>query len=492
MATEQKFDPSPLTWAGSDRMLARRVARPLNRFLHIEAAGGIVLLVATVAALVWANSPWKDLYHEILETHIVMNLGGLHVLDEPIEAWINDALMAIFFFVMGLEIKRELVTGELRDPRAATLPAVAAMGGVIVPALVYFAFNPSGPASAGWGIPMATDIAFTLGVVSLLGTRVPTTIKIFLLTLAIVDDIAAILVIAVFYTDDLSVEWLLVTAAGIVAFLVLRLTGVWYTPAYVVAGAFIWLAMFESGIHATLAGVIVGIMTPARPLIDNPRVGEGAILRVLLQLRQQERKAGPREEGPAARRARQELTAPVMHRAYFELKEQVSVAERLNYTLHPWSSFVIIPIFALANAGVEISFDSLSEAARSPVTHGVLLGLVAGKLVGISLFTWAGVRLGLFRLPGGATWAHVFGLGALAGIGFTVSLFITGLEFAGELADQAKMGVLAASAIAAVIGALIFLRAGPGPRSHEPGEGLMDIEPEPAGIGSDAGQEDLE
>lgn len=492
MATEQQFDPSPLTWAGSDRMLARRVARPLNRFLHIEAAGGIVLLVATVAALVWANSPWKDLYHEILETHIVMNLGGLHVLDEPIEAWINDALMAIFFFVMGLEIKRELVTGELRDPRAAALPAVAAMGGVIVPALIYFSFNPSGPASAGWGIPMATDIAFTLGVVSLLGTRVPTTIKIFLLTLAIVDDIAAILVIAVFYTDDLSVAWLLVTAAGIVAFLVLRLTGVWYTPAYVVAGAFIWLAMFESGIHATLAGVIVGIMTPARPLIDNPRVGEGAILRVLLQLRQQERKAGTKEEGPAARRARQELTAPVMHRAYFELKEQVSVAERLNYTLHPWSSFVIIPIFALANAGVEISFDSLSEAARSPVTHGVLIGLVAGKLVGISLFTWAGVRLGLFRLPGGATWAHVFGLSALAGIGFTVSLFITGLEFEGELADQAKMGVLAASAIAAVIGALFFFRAGPGPRSHESGESLTDHEPEPAGIGSPSGHKELE
>ena len=321
---------------------------------------------------------------------------------------------------------------------------------------------------------MATDIAFTLGVVSLLGTRVPTTIKVFLLTLAIVDDIAAILVIAVFYTDDLSVGWLLVTAVGIVAFLVLRLTGVWYTPAYVVAGVFIWLAMFESGIHATLAGVIVGIMTPARPLIDNPRVGEGAILRVLLQLRQQERSAGIGEEGAAARRARQELTAPVMHRAYFEMKEQVSVAERLNHMLHPWSSFVIIPIFALANAGVEISFDSLSEAARSPVTHGVLVGLVVGKLAGVSLFTWVGVRLGLFRLPSGATWSHIVGLGALAGIGFTVSLFITGLEFeTGDLGDQAKMGVLAASALAAVIGALVFARSKPGTGSGE----LLEADP---------------
>lgn len=467
MAAEQQINPSPLTWSGSDRMLARRVARPLNRFLHIEAAGGIVLLVATVVALIWANSPWKDFYHELLETHIVLDLGGLHVLDEPIEAWINDALMAIFFFVMGLEIKRELVAGELRDPRAATLPAVAALGGVVVPALLYFAFNPSGPAASGWGIPMATDIAFTLGVVSLLGTRVPHTIKVFLLTLAIVDDIAAILVIAVFYTSDLSVPWLLVTVGGIVAFMVMRLAGVWYTPVYLVAGVFIWLAMFESGIHATLAGVIVGIMTPARPLIDNPRMGEGAVLRVLLHLRQQERSAGVGEEKAVTRRARQELSAPVMHRAYFELKEQVSVAERLNHTLHPWSSFVIIPIFALANAGVEISFDSLSEAARSPVTHGVLLGLVVGKLAGISLFTWAGVRIGLFRLPASATWSHVAGLGALAGIGFTVSLFITGLEFDGDLADQAKMGILAASAIAAVLGAAIFAFSKPRPQPHE-------------------------
>ncbi len=428
-------------------MLARRIGRPLHRFLRIEAAGGILLLIATAAALIWANSPWQDSYHEILGTHVRIGLGSLIILDEPVEAWINDALMAIFFFVVGLEIKREIIVGELRDPRAAAMPAMAALGGMVVPALVYFAFNPTGPAADGWGIPMATDIAFTLGVVSLLGARVPTTIKISLLTLAIVDDIGAILVIAIFYTDDLSAEWLLVAVLGIGTFLVLRLAGVWYAPAYVAIGMFIWLAVFESGVHATIAGVIVGIMTPAQPLIDSGRVGEELV----------------------GQTAGQDVSAPIVRRAYFELREHVSVAERLDDILHPWSSFVIIPIFALANAGVELSLDSLAEAARSPVTHGIVVGLVVGKLVGVSLFTWAGVRTGLCRLPSGANWSHIIGLGAVAGIGFTVSLFISGLAFdpdglTGGLGDEAKIAILAASALAAIVGAVVFAASGTGSR----------------------------
>ena len=251
--------PSPLTWIGSDRRLARRVGRPMQRFFHLQAGGGIVMLAAAVLALVWANSPWRDSYHSFLESHTRVELGSLLVLDEPLEDWINDALMVLFFFVVGLEIKLELVVGQLRKPAAAALPAIAAIGGMAVPAAVYAAFNAGGSGSGGWGIPMATDIAFAVGVVALLGRRVPSSLKVFLLTLAIVDDIGAIAIIAIFYTDELSVAWL-AAAAGIVVLLVLmRLGRVWYTPAYLMVGVVFWFALFKSGVHATIAGVILGL-----------------------------------------------------------------------------------------------------------------------------------------------------------------------------------------------------------------------------------------
>ncbi len=431
------IEPSPLTWIGSERGLARRVGRPVRHFMAIEAAGGLVLIVATIAALVWANSPWSGSYHEILETHLSIELGDLIRIDEPIEAWINDALMAIFFFVVGLEIKRELVVGELRDPRAAALPTIAALGGMIAPALIYVGFNTSGGGGDGWGIPMATDIAFAVGVVSLLGSRVPSAMKVFLLTLAIVDDIGAIAVIAIFYTDDLSVGWLLVAVALILLVILMRIVRIWYIPAYVAVGFFVWLAVFESGIHATIAGVLLGLLTPARPLVAEPAADEYV---------------GDAMAGQAS--------ASVIRRASFEIREQVSVAERIQGTLHPFSSFLIIPIFALANAGIELSSDTISEAVSARVTVGVAFGLVFGKLLGVSLFTWIGVRSGLSRLPRGASWTHVIGLAGLAGIGFTVSLFITGLAFDDPaLVDEAKIGVLAASVVAAVVGATILMRA---------------------------------
>jgi len=433
------LEPSPLTWLGGNRRLARRVGRPVRNFLRIEAAGGLLLIVATVVALVWANSPWSHSYHELLETHISLHVGDLLHLDEPIEAWINDALMAIFFFVVGLEIKRELVAGELRDPRAAALPAIAAIGGMVVPALVFVAFASGGIGAAGWGIPMATDIAFAVGVVSLLGNRVPGAMKVFLLTLAIVDDIGAIAVIAIFYTEDLSTDWLLIAVGLTVLVVLMRLMRIWYIPVYVLVGFFLWLAVFESGIHATIAGVVLGLLTPAVPLrgeTPNDDVHVGAAI-----------------SGRA--------DATVVRRANFELKEQVSVAERLESMLHPFSSFLIIPIFALANAGIEISSDSLSNALSSDVTLGVVFGLVVGKLVGVSFATWIAVKSGISRLPRGASFTHVVGLAAIAGIGFTVSLFIAGLAFpAGSGAiDEAKLGILAASLLAAVIGSLILLRA---------------------------------
>ena len=431
---------SPLTWIGGDRRLARRVGRPVRNFLRIEAAGGILLLLATITALVWANSPWSDSYHEILETHISIEIGDLIHLDESVLHWINDALMAIFFFVVGLEIKRELVVGELKDPRAAALPAIAAIGGMLVPAGIYVAFNSGGAGFDGWGIPMATDIAFAVGVVSLLGNRVPSSMKVFLLTLAIVDDIGAIAVIAIFYTDDFSSGWFLVAMAAILLVVLMRVVRIWWTPAYVVVGSFVWLAVFESGIHATIAGVILGLMAPAIPLKSE---------------------AEERDIDDVVRRAvRGDASAPVVRRANFELKEQVSVVERLEDTLHPFSSYIIIPIFALANAGVMLSGDTIGDAVTSPVTLGVVFGLVVGKLVGISFATFLAVKSGVASLPRAASWIDVVGLAAIAGIGFTVSLFITGLAFDDPLiADEARLGILVASTIAAVLGTLILLRS---------------------------------
>ena len=433
-------EPSPLTWIGSDRRLARRIGRPMLRFLRIEAASGALMLVAAVVALIWANSPWRDAYLDLLHSHLRLELGSLLVLDEPLEAWINDALMVIFFFVVGLEIKRELVVGELRRPAAAALPAIAALGGMVVPALIYVAFNAGGEGAAGWGIPMATDIAFAVGVLSLMGRRVSNSLKIFLLTLAIVDDIGAIAVIAVFYTDDLSMDWLLVAFLVVALLAFMRLARVWYTPAYLLVGAVLWLAVFESGVHATIAGVILGILAPARPLV-NESTFDGMVVRWF--------------DGDS-------LSPPAARRASFEVRESVSVADRLASLLHPWTSFVIVPVFALANAGVELSSQSVEAALRSPVTIGIVMGLVLGKLIGVGSFTWLAVRLKLCELPRGATWAKILGIGGVAGIGFTVSLFITNLAFdARDTIDQAKIGILIASAIAAVVGSAILRSSRP-------------------------------
>lgn len=416
----------------------------MREFLAIEAASGMFLIAATVLALVWANSPWSESYHDFLDFHISIEFGSLLTLDESLEHWVNDGLMVIFFFVVGLEIKRELVSGELRGPRAAALPAMAAVGGMIVPALIFFAMNQGGPGADGWGIPMATDIAFAVGVVALLGNRVPSAMKVFLLTLAIVDDIGAIAVIAVFYTEDVSTPWLLASLGISFVVVLMRIARIWYIPAYVLVGGFLWLAVFESGIHATIAGVVLGLITPARPLRDYSDV-EGA---------------DPAEDPHVGAAIAGQASASVVRRATFELRERVSVAERLQEVLHPFSSFLIIPVFALANAGIEISGDSISDAVRSDVTIGVIVGLVLGKLLGVSFFTWIAVKSGLSSLPRGATFVHVVGLAAIAGIGFTVSLFITNLAFDDAVViEGAKLGILAASILAAIIGMLVLSRA---------------------------------
>ena len=441
MAGSDSFLKRP-TFASSDNSLAKFVARPVLRFIDREVAGGILLLVATAAALIWANSAWADGYQNFWHAEIELAVGSWHLPHLSVGHFVNDALMALFFFVVGLEIKRELVTGDLSSFRAAALPAIAALGGMVVPAALYLTLNGAGEASRGWGIPMATDIAFAVGIVALLGARVSPKIKLFLLTLAIVDDIGAIAVIAIFYTSDLSTNWLLIAVAGLAAVWLLQRLRVWAIPIYVALGIFIWYATLESGVHATIAGVALGLLTPARPLL-NQRDAQQIV------------DALPSNAN----------VAEVRH-ASFLAQESVPLTERLENMLHPFTAFMIIPIFALANAGISLSSDKISAAASSSVTMGIVLGLVAGKPLGIALFAWVATRFG-FPLPDGVRWPQFIGMGFAAGIGFTVSIFVAGLAFESyAITDLAKIGILVASLVAA-IAALLLLRLGdPSPPSE--------------------------
>jgi len=430
----------PTTWISSEQPLARFVGRPLARFLEVEAAGGVVMVVATIAALVWANSPWSESYTTLWSTDLSLEVGPFHI-SEHLSHWVNDGLMALFFFVVGLEIKRELVTGQLSHIRDASLPIVAAVGGMAVPAAIFTVLNLGGDGLPGWGVPMATDIAFAVGVLALLGDRVPSPLKVFLLGLAIADDIGAIIVIAIFYTDQLALDWLAAAVAGLLLVGVMRRVRIWYAPLYFVVGLVVWYCTLESGVHATIAGVALGLLTPARPLM--PKVEADAL--------------ADRLSGDA------QVTAEEVHDIEFGLRASISVAERLEDALLPWTSYVVIPIFALANAGIPLSVDAIGDAATSRITIGVVLGLVVGKVVGITGITWLAVRLGVGRLPQGVMWHHVVGMAAVAGIGFTVAIFVAGLAFdAPALQDEAKVGVLAASILAAVLGTTILTRGAGG------------------------------
>jgi NhaA family Na+:H+ antiporter len=414
----------------SESVLAR-AAQPFVRFLQVEAAGGILLVAATITALVWANSPWDAGYESFWATNVRVELGP-YLFEEDLAHVVNDLLMAVFFFVVGMEIKRELVVGELRDRRSVALPAMAALGGMIVPAAIYLAFNAGGDGARGWGIPMATDIAFALGVVALLGSRVPGSVKVLLLTLAIVDDIGAIAVIAVFYTDALELDLLLVAGAIAVLVGVMHRARVIYSPLLAIMALALWLVVYESGVHATIAGVVMGLLTPARPFQTELEAEQ--IVDVL--------------EGRDLRADDVRATATL-------IRGSVSACDRLIDALHPWTSYVIVPVFALANAGIALSADAISDP--SAVLTGVAVALVVGKLVGITTFSWLAVRLGFGRLPDGARWGHILGVACVAGIGFTVSLFITGLAFdAPTLQDDAKIGTLAASLVAAITGAVVL------------------------------------
>jgi NhaA family Na+:H+ antiporter len=390
----------------------RAIVQPLQQFLSTETLGGVLLLAATATALVWANAA-GDSYADVWSRQVGRTAVSLH-LDLTLRAWVNDALMAVFFLIVGLEIKRELLRGELASPRRAALPAAAALGGMAAPAAVYLALNAGQPGEHGWGIPMATDIAFAVGVLALLGPRVPLALKVFLLALAIVDDIGAIVVIAVAYTGDLEPWWLIAGVALVAGVWVLARTGVRSVWPYIGLGIVAWLAVHESGVHATIAGVALGI---AMPLQAHGEAGAAA-----------------RDSG-----------APLV--------------ERLEHVLHPWTSFAVIPLFALANAGVALGGDAITDALSSRVALGAALGLMLGKPVGITVAGLLAVRAGLAALPDGVSWPQLAAVSLVAGIGFTVSLFITGLAFddAG-LRDEATIGVLGGSAVMGVLGFAVLWR----------------------------------
>jgi Na+/H+ antiporter NhaA len=415
-----------------------RGSRSLRAFLATETGSAGLLLAATLVALVWANSPWSGAYADLWGAHLAVEVNGTGV-DEDLAHWVNDGLMAFFFYVVGLEIRRELVLGELRDRRAAAVPAIAALAGMVAPALLFTLVNAGGEGAHGWGIVMATDIAFVLGALSLLGSRVPPGVRVFLLTLAIVDDVGAIAVIALFYADGIDVTALAAAGGLLVLIVLLRRFGpAWRGPAYLVAGVALWYATLKSGIHPTIAGVAMGLVTAVAPPARADVERAASVTRLFR-----------REPTPAGGRA-----------AVLELATAVSPNERFQASLHPWTSYVVVPLFALANAGVPLGDGALGRAVGSPVTIGVVVGLVLGKLLGIALSTGLAVRLRVGPLPHGMHRGHVPGAAALAGIGFTVSLFVADLAFSDEaLRDEAKVGVLVASAIAAVLGAALLARA---------------------------------
>jgi NhaA family Na+:H+ antiporter len=419
-----------------------RILRPFQAFTERETSSGLVLLGCAVIALAWANSPWSASYEHLWEQPIAIGHPRFG-LTMSLHHWINDGLMAIFFFVVGLEIKRELLIGELSTRQTAALPIAGALGGMIVPALIYTAFNAGTDGARGWGIPMATDIAFALGALALLGPRVPTVLKVFLAALAIADDLGAVVVIALFYTADLSMPALGAAAAIFVALLGANRLGLRHAVVYGLVGIVLWLAVLLSGVHATIAGVMLALTIPARTRID-----ESTFISCVEQSLADFRAAD--EAGTTV------LTNPGHQQAIHEIEEACEAAQaplfKLEHKLHTFVAFGIMPLFALANAGVRVAGGSAS-VLTSGVVLGIVLGLVIGKPIGITLFSRLATRAGIAALPGEATWGALHGVSWLGGIGFTMSLFIANLAFAGTRhLEEAKVGILIASTIAGVIG----------------------------------------
>jgi len=424
------------------------ILSPFQEFFQQEASSGILLIIATIVALIWANSPWAESYNSLWHTNLTFSFGNFGI-SKDLLLWINDGLMAIFFFVVGLEIKREVLVGELASPRQAILPIVAAIGGMAIPAGFYLIFNTSGPARSGWGIPMATDIAFALGVLSLLGNRVPLSLKIFLTAVAIVDDLGAVLVIAIFYTSELVWVSLLIGAIFLVLLIVMNRLDVRNPLVYSLLGLGLWVAFLKSGVHATIAGVLLAMTIPVRTRIDT----EGFFSHASFFLDEFRKQGKPGESVLTNKDQRSAIQAIEVAAEHAQTPLQ-----RLEHILHPWVGYFIMPVFALANAGVALKGDILSVFTQ-PVTLGIMAGLILGKQAGIFFASYLAIKLKWADLPAGMTWLRLYGLAWLAGIGFTMSLFIAGLAFKeSDLLASAKTGILFASLIAGLVGAFILSR----------------------------------
>jgi NhaA family Na+:H+ antiporter len=424
-------------WLRSERPVPRLIVRPVERFLELEAGSAALLMAAAVAALVWANVSLES-YEDLWTSEVSVAVGPL-TLEEDLRHVVNDLLMAVFFYVVALEVKREALFGSLRDPRSAAVPIAAALGTMVGAALTYVALNLGSDALRGWAIPIATDIAFAVGVLGLVGGRAPRELRAFLLTLAIVDDIGTIAVIALFYSEGIALGWLAAGAGLLLAVAVARSVGVRSMVVYVALAAMIWIAVFKSGIHPTLAAVALGFLTPAVAFYG--REWTGAALGDRLS--------------ELARSTDEEITQATMFETARVAREAVSPLGRMEAQLHPWSAYLVLPVFALANAGVPLSLGGLGDALTSSIGLGIALGLVVGAPIGGVLFSWGLVRLGPARLPDGLDWPAIGALAPLKGIGFTVAIFIAVLAFEDPARqDQAKLAILAASTVAALIGLL--------------------------------------
>lgn len=422
--------------------MVRRLRTSFQNFFMLESAGGIILLITTAMALIWANSTAGETYDAFWHMPVGFEIGPFGI-SMSLLHWINDGLMAVFFFVVGLEIKREVISGELSSPRKAMLPIAAAIGGMIIPAIIYTMFNKGTEGVHGWGIPMATDIAFAIGILALLGKRIPLSIKIFLTALAIVDDLGAVIVIAIFYTSNISMTALGIAALFFAIMVIMGIKDIRNPFFYLVVGTLLWFAMLKSGVHATIAGVLGALTIPSNPRIDS-RDFTARCDEILSNLKENIKVSAMDASG--------ELKQMVFHGLETSCKDFISPLQRLEHLLHPWVSYMIMPVFALANAGVSLEKLSL-ESLTNPVSLGIIFGLVIGKQTGVTIFSWLAVKTGFAHLPNGTGWKHIYGAGWLAGIGFTMSLFIGSLAFKNaDMLTNAKIGILTASFISAVIG----------------------------------------
>ncbi|SFA48477.1 sodium/proton antiporter, NhaA family [Pedobacter suwonensis] len=443
-----------------EKTTIEKIMAPVSRFIHLEYTSGIVLLISVVIAIAWANSSFHDFYEHLW--HINFSVGfDKFLLSQPLHIWINDGLMAIFFFVIGLELKREFMEGELSSLQKASLPMTAALGGMLVPAAIYFFINRGTNASHGWGIPMATDIAFALALLSMASRHIPVSVKVFLSALAVADDLGAVLVIAFFYTKEINFMPLAVAGGFLVLLMIGNKVGIRSAMFYLLLGICVWIGFLLSGVHATIAGVLVAFTIPAVTRIDEQIYSSN------LRKLSYDFEADIPERGS--------LITPLQNKTIQKVKTLSMAAETplqtIEHALHPWVAFGIMPLFALANAGIVITADFF-DSIINPVSVGVAGGLIIGKFTGILLFCWIMVKFRISKLPEGANWKHIAGVALLAGIGFTMSLFISGLAFDNPLfIDQAKYGILVASIVAGLLGTIVLKRIGKSEGSEQTEEG---------------------